>query len=229
MRGREDAERFLASDDRDELRDRVASLDESDHYLDAVGPPNVLLINRGEGRFGVASESRQLAVWRNTLQATWADFDTDGDPDLYVANDFAPDNLFRNDGIEGFVDVTREVAGDAMMGFGMGASWGDYDNDGRQDLYVSNMYSKAGMRIAAQVDGVDRQLLRSTEGNILFRNSGTSFDQVSGLQAPALTVAKAGWSWGGQFIDVDNDADLDLYVSSGFFTAPPPVASDVDL
>ena len=199
------------------------------NFLDQVGPPNVLLVNRGRGRFEVAPESPQLELWRNTLQATWADYDDDGDPDVYVANDWARDHLFRNDGEDGFVDVTATAGTDAF-GFAMGVSWGDYDNDGRQDLYVSNMYSKAGRRITASIEDLDPDYAESAGGNYLYRQSGAGrFDRVSGHEPPALTVAKAGWSWGGQFADFDNDTYVDLYVLSGYFTAPKSVASNLDL
>jgi hypothetical protein len=194
----------------------------SHKYLDRAGPPNVLLLNRGGGRFAAAPEG-PLALWRNSFQATFGDYDADGDPDLYVANDFAPNNLFRNEGGGRFVDVT-EATGTADIGFGMGASFGDYDNDGRQDLYVTNMYSKAGSRITAQVPGLDPRLAKMAGGNSLFRNAGERFEKISGTEPPALEVEKAGWSWGGQFLDVDNDGFLDLYAASGFYTAPPAVA-----
>ena len=210
--------------------DEIAGADAGRYndILNQVGPPNILLVNRGGGRFEISPHGKQLHLWRNTLQATWSDFDEDGDPDLYVANDWAPDNLFRNDGAEGFVDITQ-AAGTTEFGFAMGASWGDYDNDGRMDLYVSNMYSKAGRRITAQIAELKPDFARSVEGNYLYRGRGDSFDLVSGLKPPALTVAEAGWSWGGQFVDVDNDGYLDIYVLSGYFTAPKQFASQVDL
>ncbi len=170
-----------------------------------------------------------VGVWENTPQTIWSDYDEDGDPDLYVANDFAPDCLFRNDGADGFVDVAGEIGLD-VYGFGMGASFGDYDNDGLQDLYVSNMYSKAGRRILARFDGISSDFIKSAEGNVLYRHLGDgSFQQVSGLEKPSLQVAEAGWSWGGQFADFDNDGDLDIYALSGYFTAPKELASEIDL
>ena len=200
-----------------------------DHHrlFDEVGPPNVLLINRG-GHFELAPENDSLAVWRNTFQATWADYDSDGDADLYVANDFAPDHLFRNDGADGFTDVT-EASGANVMGFAMGASWGDYDNDGRQDLYVANMYSKAGKRIIGQLAGLDARFAQMVEGNYLYRAGEQGFRLVSGLKQPKLTVARAGWAWGGQWADLDNDGYLDLYVSSGYYSVPEAFSTDVDL
>lgn len=202
---------------------RLSRLYRASHkYLGRAGPPNVLLRNTGSGRFELAPQNAQLEVWRNTFQSTWADFDGDGDVDLYVANDFSGNNMFRNDA-GSFTDVTAET-GTADIGFGMGASWGDYDNDGALDLYVSNMYSKAGRRITQQVPGLDPRLADMSRGNSLFRNRGRRFEKVSGLEPPALAVERAGWSWGGQFVDVDNDGFLDVYAASGMFTAPKEFA-----
>jgi len=192
------------------------------------GPPNVLLVNRGS-RFERAESADVLEGWRNTFQATWADYDDDGDVDLYVVNDFSPSQLFRNEGDGTFVDVTRET-GTADIGFGMGASFGDYDNDGRQDLYKSNMFSKAGRRIAGRLgELISPEFLKMAGGNSLFRNLGEQMEKVSGLEPPALLVEKAGWSWGGQFLDVDNDGWLDVYALSGYYTPPPEVSVAFDL
>lgn len=197
--------------------------------LDSIGPPNHLWLGVGGGRLAPSPLSGDVAVWRNSYQATWCDYDDDGDPDLYVANDFAPNNLFRNEGGEAFTDVTAE-SGTADLGFGMGASWGDYDGDGRFDLYVSNMYSKAGRRITAQVPGLDERFALMARGNSLFRNlDGAKFDKVSGLEAPALAVENAGWAWSGQFVDLDNDTFLDVHSPNGNVTVPDEVAFDVDL
>jgi hypothetical protein len=197
--------------------------------LDQVGPPNVLLINRGGGRLEPAPENSSLGIWRNSLQATWGDYDQDGDPDLFVANDWAPSNLFRNDGPAGFKDVSEE-AGVTSYGFSMGASFGDYDNDGLEDIYISNMYSAPGRRMTARIPGLSRMFVQSAAGNWLYHHETKGkFKQVAGMEAPALTVMNAGWSWGGCFADFDNDKYLDLYVLSGYFTAPKELSSEVDL
>ena len=81
------------------------------------------------------------------------------------------------------------------------------------------MYSSAGRRLT-RVSGLDPRLANMSRGNTLFRNDDEAFLKVSGLEAPALRVENAGWSWGGQFVDVDNDGFLDLYASSGMYTAP---------
>ena len=127
-----------------------------------------------------------------------------------------------------FTDVTA-VTGTEDVGFGMGASWGDYDHDGRLDLYVSNMYSKAGRRITAALPQIDPRFRRMSRGNSLFRNQGEAFRQVSGTTPDSLQVEKAGWSWGGQLADFDNDGFLDVYALSGFYTVPQPFELPVDL
>ena len=206
-------------------RNRIGEL-----VLDAPGPPNILLHNLGGGNFASAA-ARQMqtvhdavgaaesdaVIWRNTLQATWADYDLDGDPDLYLANDFAADNLLRNDGGV-FTDVTA-LSGVTDPGFGMGASWGDYDADGRQDLYVTNMHSSAGRRIIATVGGAAAAFAPLARGNSLLRNGREGFSRISDLP-----VEDGGWGWGGQFVDIDNDGDLDLYAPAGYYTAPQEAA-----
>lgn len=197
--------------------------------LDQLGPPNVLLVNRGAGKFEPAPENATVGLWRNSLQATWCDYNQDGRPDLYIPNDWGLNVLFRNDGPAGFKDVTQE-AGLTYYGFSMGASWGDYDNDGRDDLYISNMHSEAGRRMTGRVPGLDSMLHQSAMGNWLYhQGSDGRFSMVSGTEPPALTVMKAGWSWGGCFADFDNDGFLDLYVLNGYFTAPPELDSGLDL
>ncbi len=197
--------------------------------LDQLGPPNMLLVNRGGGRFEPAPENDTVGLWRNSLQATWCDFNEDGRPDLYVPHDWGLNVLFRNDGPAGFKDVTEEM-GLTVYGFSMGASFGDYDNDGRDDLYISNMFSEVGRRITARIPGLNPLFADSANGNFLYhRQPNGTFKQIAGLEPPAMTVKKIGWSWGGCFADFDNDTYLDLYVMSGYFTAPIELASGLDL
>lgn len=222
---------FLSPEMAKEFRRRLAEHRQlkGGTVLDQIGPPNVLLINRGGGQFEPAPENNTLGIWRNSLQATWGDYDQDGDADLFIANDWAPSNLFRNDGTAGFKDVSAE-AGTTAYGFSMGASWGDYDNDGLEDVYVSNMHSAAGRRMTARIPGLSKMFGESAAGNWLYRQTAIGkFQQVAGMESPAMTVMNAGWSWGGCFADFDNDSFLDLYVLSGYFTAPQELASELDL
>lgn len=202
-------------------------------FYDFAAAPNLLLRNLGGMRFERAPEDPQTRLWRATLQPTFADWDNDGDPDLLVTNDFGPDVMLRNDpdpdGVRKFVDVTAEHAPDVATNyFGMGGSWGDYDNDGHLDLYLSAMYSKAGSRITKRLGDYDLRARQSTKGNLLFRGSPATLTKSSGLTADKHQVARVGWSWGGQFFDPDNDGYLDIYAPTGYFTPPDDLALDVD-
>ena len=214
---------FLPADDAREMFKRYHNRSRTS---DRAGPPNLLMRNTGTG-FERSPVNASTQVWRNTFQSTWADYDQDGDQDVYLANDFAPNNLLRNDGPAGFTDVSVELNAEDI-GFGMGASWGDYDNDGSQDLYVTNMFSKAGRRITAQVKELDPDLAQMAQGNSLLDWDGDRFTRISGMEAPALKVEVGGWGWGSQFIDLNNDCHLDLFGLSGYYTAPKQIAIPVD-
>ena len=124
-----------------------------DVYLCGLSTPNRLFSNDGGGVFTDATEESGLGEPNRkfTLASIWDDFDGDGDLDLYVVNDFGRNNLFRNDGKGRFEDVA--VAANAVdVGAGMGATTGDFDLDGDPDLYVTNMWSAPGLRIASQTE-----------------------------------------------------------------------------
>ena len=187
-------------------------------WTNVWGPANLLLRNMGDASFERAGLKAGAQLFRQTFQASWSDYDLDGDPDLYLANDYAPNNLLRNRGDGTFEDVT-EPSHTSDRGFGMGASWGDYDRDGRPDLYVSNMFSKAGKRVVRKMLGEDSQLAEMARGNSLFRNGPGDFERASARDGFEV-VERTGWSWGGQFVDVDNDGWLDVAVLNGYYTVP---------
>jgi hypothetical protein len=157
---------------------------------------------------------------RFSLAAAWEDYDADGDQDLYVANDFGQNCLYRNDDGQ-FVDVAPEL-GVVDFGSGMAVTWGDYDHDGRSDLYVANMFSSAGSRIATQADfrrGVDEltraRYARFAKGNSLYRQTEAgTFEDVG----EAAGVEMGRWAWGSAFVDINNDSWEDLLVANGFIT-----------
>ncbi len=190
-------------------------------YHDANnGAPNFLFRNEGKLRFRDVTEASGMSVnnQRFSLAASWCDFDADGDPDLYVANDFGRNNLFLNEGGGRFREVAQKLGVDDV-GNGMSVTWEDFDNDGRIDLYVGNMWSSAGSRIAGQPEfqavGLRETYRRMSRGNSLFRNVwGGRFEDVS-LQSGAFFGR---WSWSGQFLDVEGDGYEDLYVVNGFIS-----------
>src|SRR5262245_42728517 len=99
---------------------------------------NSLLRNNGDGTFTDVTQSSGLASGEHrTHTAAWGDYDNDGRLDLFVGHEETPSQLFRNRGDGTFEDVTRK-AGVGRTAFTKGAVWGDYDNDGYPDLYVSN-------------------------------------------------------------------------------------------
>ena len=186
------------------------------------GAPNVLYRNLGKLRFHDATEESGLNEnnRRFSHAAGWEDFDNDGDMDLYVANDYGRNNLYRNDaGL--FVDVAAEL-GVEDQAAGMSVAWSDYDNDGWMDLYVSNMFSSAGGRISYHSkfqrnshENVKQEFRRHARGNTLFRNSPQNhFRDVS---EPAAVVLGR-WAWSSNFLDINNDGLDDLFVANGFVT-----------
>lgn len=162
---------------------------------------------------------------RWSFAAAWEDFDNDGDQDVYVANDYGRNNLYRNDeqkdGTRRFVDIASG-AGVEDSASGMSVTWGDYNRDGQMDLYVSNMFSAAGNRITFQdqfkADSpatVRARIQRFARGNTLLKNSGNStFTDTS--EATAVTMGR--WAWGSNFIDINNDGWEDLVVANGYVT-----------
>jgi hypothetical protein len=156
--------------------------------------PNSLLRNNGDATFSDVTFTAGLGdAHYPTSAAAWADYDSDGDLDLYVANQTVgkndwPNQLFMNAGDGTFREVGGQ-AGVSAPGYAVGATWGDYDSDGDPDLYVS--YFRAPNR--------------------LFRNEGGGeFIDV----AATAGVAEPLHSYTTWFWDVDNDNDLDLFVNA---------------
>ena len=156
---------------------------------------------------------------RWSYAASWADYDVDGDMDLYVANDYAVNSLYRNRGDGTFEEVAGDV-GAKDSGNGMGISWVDTDGDLKLDLYVSNMQSFAGNRITRLENfpgSPEQQALykRFSKGNTLLRNLGDgTFEDIT----ESSGAKPAFWAWGNTPLDYDSDGDVDLFVCGGFYT-----------
>jgi hypothetical protein len=150
---------------------------------------NSLLRQEPDGTFVDVTVASGLAkTVGRTHSAAWADYDGDGWLDLFVGHEETPSALFRNRGDGTFVDVARR-AGVARSAFTKGAAWGDYDGDGRPDLYVSNFAGE----------------------NFLYHNEGDgTFREVArekGVEKPIMSFTT--WFW-----DYDNDGWPDIFVSS---------------
>ncbi|HTF55790.1 MAG TPA: VCBS repeat-containing protein [Planctomycetota bacterium] len=188
-----------------------------------TGQRNLLFMNKGGLKFSEEAEARGIRGTRYHYVAEFFDLDNDGDLDLLVINDFGPDNLYWNQGDGRFIEdphhpIIREPA------FGMGLAIADFDNEGKYSVYVSNMYSHAGNRMLAVSpklrDDVKHALLFSVQGNALYEPPDWK------ETAAARGIARADWSWGCVFFDLDNDADKDLFVANGFTTHSDPTAPD---
>jgi hypothetical protein len=195
-------------------------------YHDATnGGRNVLL--RNEGGFSFRDVTSPTGLDQNnsrfSMAAAWEDFDNDGDLDVYVANDFGRNNLYRNDHGR-FVD-TAAAASVEDHGSGMSVAWGDVDRDGRFDLYVGNMFSAAGNRVTYQrrftggrsTDAVE-QLRRMARGNTLFMNRTDAKEAAFVDESIEAAVWLGRWAWASQFADLNNDGWPDLVVANGYVT-----------
>ena len=199
-------------------------------YHDARnGPPNFLfrneLRNDGEGFFEDVTQEVGLDENndRYSFAAAWCDYDEDGRPELYVANDFGRNNLYKfSDGK--FRDIA-EQRGLHDIGPGMSAAWFDYNRDGRLDLYVTNMWTATGQRVTRDRafgpvrDGVPSDDYRGhTKGNSLYRNRGDgSFDYAGSSEG----VEMGRWSWSGDGFDFDLDGVPEILVTTGMITHSP--------
>ena len=159
---------------------------------------DVFYLNRGNGRFDEVSATIGLRPdAAKELGVCFTDVDADGDVDLYIAGDRTPNLLYINDG--GVFTESSLMAGTAYneagkSEAGMGIAVGDYDNDGRVDLFVTNFL---------------------WESNTLYRNEGSGFfrDVTSVVRLMAPSTPYMGW--GTNFLDADQDGDLDLFVANG--------------
>ena len=164
------------------------------------GESDLLFHNKGDGTFEEVSKKAGVDDPHHYygLGATWGDFDNDGWPDLYVANDAGPNFLYRNKH-DGTFDDVGLLAGVALSGDGvqqgsMGVDWGDYLHEGRLSMIVTNFVE---------------------QGSTLYHNLGKNdFADVSvrsKLMKPTYPLV----SWGTAFFDMDNDGWLDLFVANG--------------
>ncbi len=163
------------------------------------GELDVLYHNNGDGTFtDVTEEAGFSGATGRGLAIVFGDYDDDGDMDLYIANDADQNSLYRNNADGTFTDVSL-IAGvgfseDGEAENGMGADFGDYDNDGRLDLIVTNFQEQTNT-------------LYHNEGNGLFLDL-SYISKIGMISLPYL-------AWGVNFFDYDSDGYQDLFIANG--------------
>ncbi len=164
------------------------------------GDGDILYRNEGDGTFSDVTEEAKVVGEKMLygLGVICGDYDNDGDQDIYVANDTGPNFLYQNNGDGTFTDVGWMI-GAAYSAYGeaqgcMGIAFGDYDNDGYQDIFVTNFWEQT---------------------NTLYHNDkGAFFSDVSFDGGVAIESFEF-LAWGTGFFDYDNDGDKDLFVANG--------------
>jgi len=178
--------------------------------------PNSLLRNNGDGTFDDVTEAAGVLSFHPTQTAVWFDYNGDGWIDLYIGNetkedDPQPSELYRNNGDGTFTEIAAET-GLAIVGMIKAVVSADYNNDGRPDLYVTDLWGT----------------------NRLFRNDGPRPGR-SGPTAPwvftevgaAAGVTEPAHSFPAWFFDYDNDGWPDLFVSSYGIRNVGDIAADL--
>ncbi len=164
------------------------------------GEPDLLFHNKGDGTFEEVAKKAGVDDPHHYygLGATWGDYDNDGWPDLYVANDAGPNFLYRNkhDGTLEEVGLVDGVAlsGDGLAQGSMGVDWGDYLHEGRLSMIVTNFVE---------------------QGTTLYHNLGKDNFADMSVRAKVMKPTYPYVSWGTAFFDMDNDGWLDLFVANG--------------
>ncbi|MDE3185586.1 MAG: CRTAC1 family protein [Bacteroidota bacterium] len=170
------------------------------------GGRKYLLENMGNGKFKDVTSEYGLNSTKWTLAAASADFNGDGYPDLFIANDYNVNELYINDKGKKFTEVGRQAGIGNIPKSGMSVSFGDINNKGILGIYNTTITEKG---ILIQDNNYWEPEKDQTD------NSYPRFVNLAQLAG----INNAGWSYGAQFGDLNNDGNMDLYVANGFISA----------
>ena len=195
----------------DRLEDPAVSSDYDVEEPASINPSafaperNLLYRNNGDGTFTeVAAEAGVLGESGRSLEAVWADFDADGWPDLYVANDVSDNVLYHNEGDGTFADISHAARVADYRG-AMGVAVGDWDEDADLDMVVTHWMAQENALYTNRLS--EPATMAATPAPLLFRDEADRH----GLGQIALDYI----GWGTSFFDYDNDGRLDLFVANG--------------
>ncbi|HEX6047308.1 MAG TPA: CRTAC1 family protein [Pyrinomonadaceae bacterium] len=188
----------------------------SDFFVPSTPLKNGLFRNNGDGTFSDVTDKAGVAGGKFGMGVAAADYDSDGNVDLYVTN-YGPNILYRNNGNGTFSEVTGK-AGVGTTGWSTCATWFDFDNDGKLDLFVSSFvfYDKSQNPLCTDATLQRRYYcvprLFKPMPSRLFRNKGDgTFQDVSRESGIA---GHPGKSFGAVATDVNNDGLMDLFVAN---------------
>ena len=167
-----------------------------DLYVANLLAPNFLYKNNGDNTFTDITVSSGTEDNQIAMGAMFFDYDNDGDPDLYLTHDANQRYiLLRNNGDETFTDVS-EVSNANYAGQGMGTDFGDINNDGFLDIYITNLNANT----------------------MLLNNGDGTFSDIS----EACGATDIGMGWGISWLDYDNDGLQDIYMVNDSYYSPMP-------